>query len=631
MTPQKIAQCQKLLAEGKRISQAARAAGITDSTLRKAIERGELIEPVSVKSSEPNHPASTKAERSRRDAEAAEGMGTACTRADERMAAASGLVDGALTRFERCSDVPMGGLLAGLPALCANGLLSGIGKYLSLPKGFYGIVHILLTMAFMALARIRRPEGLRHIPPGEGGKLIGLDRMPVTSTLRDKITEMAARGNPKGWMDHLAQTWMEANPEEAGYLYIDGHVRVYHGRKEHLPRRYVSRDRLCLRGTTDYWVNDAVGNPFFVISKTITEGLGQVILDDIVPQLLNSVPNQPTQQQLEADPLLHRFVIIADREVSFESFASALWANRIGLITYRKNVTDLWPEQEFTTHTVEVPGGDTTKMNLATRETTLGSQGKSISVIEVRRLTKTGHQTAIITTAKRLGTSLTAGRMFSRWCQENYFAYMMLHFDIDGLAQYGSKAIIGTERIVNPAWRALDKQVRAARRELSQLQRQLGSDIFNNEGIDIQNKADCLENIQTAKQKWKDLCQVRKNTPKKVTLDSLPEDQRPRELLPLNKMLCDTVKMIAYRAETALVALLRPHLKKENEARALIRELFVTSADIEPDPVANTLTIRIHHMASPVNNKAIKALLQQLTELNFKHPETQQRLIYTLG
>ena len=172
MTPQKIAQCQKLLAEGKRISQAARAAGITDSTLRKAIERGELIEPVSVKSSEPNHPASTKAERSRRDAEAAEGMGTACTRADERMAAAIGLVDGALTRFERCSDVPMGGLLAGLPALCANGLLSGIGKYLSLPKGFYGIVHILLTMAFMALARIRRPEGLRHIPPGEGASLL---------------------------------------------------------------------------------------------------------------------------------------------------------------------------------------------------------------------------------------------------------------------------------------------------------------------------------------------------------------------------------------------------------------------------------------------------------------------------
>jgi len=33
----------------------------------------------------------------------------------------------------------------------------------------------------------------------------------------------------------------------------------------------------------------------------------------------------------------------------------------------------------------------------------------------------------------------------------------------------------------------------------------------------------------------------------------------------------------------ALVGLLRPHLAKEDEARALIRELFVSSADIEPD------------------------------------------------
>jgi hypothetical protein len=43
-------------------------------------------------------------------------------------------------------------------------------------------------------------------------------------------------------------------------------------------------------------------------------------------------------------------------------------------------------------------------------------------------------------------------------------------------------------------------------------------------------------------------------------------------------MLADTVKMIAYRAETALVGLIRKHLAKEDEARALIRELFVSHA-----------------------------------------------------
>ena len=96
-------------------------------------------------------------------------------------------------------------------------------------------------------------------------------------------------------MHELSQSWMEADPTEAGYLYVDGHVRVYNGDVANLPRRFVSRERLCLRGTTDYWVNDAIGRPFFVVSKAVTEGLGDTLVNDIVPHLLTSVPLQPTQ------------------------------------------------------------------------------------------------------------------------------------------------------------------------------------------------------------------------------------------------------------------------------------------------------------------------------------------------
>jgi hypothetical protein len=95
-------------------------------------------------------------------------------------------------------------------------------------------------------------------------------------------------------------------------------------------------------------------------------------------------------------------------------------------------------------------------------------------------------------------------------------------------------------------------------------------------------------------------------------------------------MLTDAVKMVAYRAETALVALVLPHLKKEEEARALIRELLVSSADIAPDEAAKTLTIRIHRMACPAHDKAVAALLDELTRLEFHHPETDAKTIYTL-
>lgn len=634
MTPEKASECGRLLDEGKSIPAAAYLTGVNESTLRKALGGGRVVRTGTlgaVVSQGFVAGGTTKSERCREDALAAEGMGTACTRADERMAAAVGLIKSAVTRFEPCRDVDMGGLLAGLPALCGNGLLSGLERHLSLPKGFYSALHVLTILGFMALARIRRPEGLRHVPPGELGKVVGLDRVPEVRTLREKIALMADNGTPQQWMRELSRSWMEADPQEAGYLYVDGHVRVYHGAGALLPRRYVSRERLCLRGTTDYWINDALGRPFFVVSKAVTDGLAATLLEEIVPELLASVPSQPTQAQLDADALLPRFVMIFDREGSTHSLLSKLWEQRIGAITYRKAVNDEWPESEFAETEVPVPGGGLTRMQLASRQTMLSGTSGSIPVLEIRCLTQTGHQTAIITTARGLQNPVLAGRMFSRWCQENFFKYMMQHYDIDGLVQYGDEEIPGTVEVVNPAWRALDKAVTDKRRSIRKLHAKLGMATLHHGGGDIQLQAETLQDIQRLETDTADLRIKRRTTPRKVPIASLPQDQRPRQLAPLGKMLTDTVKMIAYRAETALVGLLRPHLAKEDEARALIRELFVSAADIEPDKQANTLTIHIHRMACPAHDKAIGTLLAELTQLNFLHPETHARLIYQLA
>ena len=603
MTEVMRAQCGALLGEGIRPSEIALRLGINPSTLRKAITRKAIpMAPVVVAesaapgdSTEPNkspeverNQTSTKSERSLVDAQAANGIGTACTRADERVEAAFGVATSASTRFEIVSDVPMAGLLAGLPALCANGLLSGLDKHLSLPKGFYSALHILLTLAFMALGRIRRPEGLRHIPPGEFGKIIGLDRAPEVRTLREKTGLLAATGQIQAWMQDLSKSWMQADPEEAGYLYVDGHVRVYDGALANLPKRFVSRERLCLRGTTDYWINDAIGRPFFVVSKAVTEGMGEVLLKDIVPELLKSVPQQPTEKELDDDPQLHRFVIVFDRECSNYQPIAKLWEQRIGVITYRKNVKDKWPTEEFIEQVVPVLGGESTKMKLAMRQTTLNSGKQSIPVTEVRRLSDTGHQTAIITTAKKLGNTKIASRMFARWCQENFFAYMMQHYDIDGLIEYGAQEIPGTTLVVNPKRRALEKSIKQLHLTEKKHQARLAQYTLK-EDQEVQKKAECVESIQALQAELDVLRASRKETPKKVAVESLPKEQRPTELLPLSKQLSDTVKMIAYRAETAMVAMLSKHLNKEDEARALVRALFVSSGDIEP---ASSVTLR---------------------------------------
>ncbi len=637
-------QCGLLLDKGISPSEIARRVGIKHSTLRKAIARkaipvaavdiaenvtpGDSIDPNKSPNPDPSE-TSTKSERSLTDAQAADGIGTACTRADERVEAAFGLATSASTRFESVSDVPMAGLLAGLPALCANGLLSGLDKHLSLPKGFYSALHILLTLAFTALGRIRRPEGLRHIPPGEFGKVIGLDRVPEVRTLREKTGLLAASGQIQAWMQDLSKSWMDADPTEAGYLYVDGHVRVYGGEVANLPRRFVSRERLCLRGTTDYWVNDCLGRPFFVVSKAVTEGMGEALLKDIVPELLKSVPQQPTQKELDDDPQLHRFVIVFDRECSNYKLISQLWEQRIGAITYRKNVKDKWPTEEFVEEVVPVLGGDSTKMKLAMRQTILCSGKQSIPVTEVRRLTDTGHQTAIITTAKTLGNTKIASRMFARWCQENFFAYMMQHYDIDGLIEYGAQEIPGTTLVINPKWRALEKTIKQVRLTEKKHQARLAQYTLK-EDHEVQKKAECVESVQALQAELDVLRASRKETPKKVTIESLPKEQRPTELLPLSKQLSDTVKMIAYRAETAMVAMLRKYLNKEDEARALVRALFVSSGDIEPNEHSNTLTLKIHRMATPAHDKALGSLLADLTDQAFCHPETGAKMIFRL-
>ena len=102
MTADKGAECARLLAEGKRPSQVARLTGVKESTLHKAIAR-QAVPRLPASDHPSSSEGSSKSEHSREDAAAADGMGTACTRADERIKAAIGVATSASTRFEAVS------------------------------------------------------------------------------------------------------------------------------------------------------------------------------------------------------------------------------------------------------------------------------------------------------------------------------------------------------------------------------------------------------------------------------------------------------------------------------------------------------------------------------------------------
>ena len=217
-------------------------------------------------------------------------MGNGATRRLERVAAAMGDLGSAPAQFEAARDVPQGGVLWALPALLATGLLRFTEQFYALPKGFYGIDSIFLLLALMALARIPSLEQLRYVAPGEWGNLLGLDRIPEVRTLRSKLEILCREaGRAARWQAALAREWIAGLSGGDLVFYADGHVRVYHGDLTPLPRHYVARERLCLRATTDYWINAMDGQPFFYINQEVDPGLIATLRQKLVPFLEEQV------------------------------------------------------------------------------------------------------------------------------------------------------------------------------------------------------------------------------------------------------------------------------------------------------------------------------------------------------
>jgi hypothetical protein len=577
---------------------------------------------------------SSKSERTQIDSEAE--MGYATTRSLERVAAAMGALESAPIQFEPAQDVSQGGVLWALPALLATGLLSFTQQFYALPKGFYGIDSIFLLLALMALARIPSIEQLRYAAPGEWGNLLGLDRVPEVRTLRAKL-ELLCReaGRAVRWHTALAREWMARPSASDLVFYADGHVRVYHGDLTALPRHYVARERLCMRATTDYWIHAMDGQPFFYINKEVDPGLIATLRHDLVPFLERHAPLSPEwQKRMEGNPRQHRFTLVFDREAYSPELFAEMQAKRIAVVTYHKYPGEDWPAEEFSEQTVELGGGAVVRMKLAERGTRLSN---GLWVRQVRKLSAGGKQTAILSTDYEADYTRLAASMFARWSQENFFKYMREHYGLDRLVEYGTEAVPDSVRVVNPAWRQLDSQVRTLTGKRQRLLVQFAAQGLQGELSESevtryqQKKAQLQEEIEHLGKQLDQIKLQRKQTAHHVTVGELPEAERFSRLLPERKHFLDTIKLISYRAETSMSSLLRESMSRGDDTRALLRQIYSTEADLLPDADNKTLTVRLHHLTQAAHDQALLGLCNELNATETVFPGTDLRLIYKLG
>ena len=243
----------------------------------------------------------------------------------------------------------------------------------------------------------------------------------------------------------------------------------------------------------------------------------------------------------------------------------------------------------------------------------------------------------ILTTDYQAPMTALAVSLFARWSQENFFRYMREHYGLDHLAEYGTEPIPDAILVVNPEWRKLDSQIRSKTNQRYRLTALFGSLALSEDPTESefqgyqQQKGQLQEQIQHFDMEIDNLKQQRKQTAHHIPVKSLPEQDRFTRLRTERKHFVDTIKMIGYRAETCLASLLREHLARSDDARALLRQIFNNDVDLLPDFAANTLTVRLHHLAQAAHDQAVAKLCNALSETQTIFPGTNLKLVFEIG
>ena len=541
-------------------------------------------------------------------------------RRQDRLLAYLGLLDDATPLFQNVALLPRAGVLLALPALVLSGVF-GIARtvYGSLGPAFYGLRTCLVVMLLMALLRIKRSEALKEHCPAELGWMVGLDRAPEVKTLRRKLTRLAALSRATAFGHALAAQRAAERGAAMGFLYVDGHVRVYHGRHT-LPKAHVARLRLPMPATTDYWVNDASGDPLFVVTAEANAGLVKML-----PEVLAEVRSLVGERRL---------TVVFDRGGWSPKLFKTLITGGFDILTYRKGRSRPVPRKLFTRCELEVDGR-VIKYTLA--DTGVRLLKGELRLRQVTWLSDDGaHQTPILTSRRDLTPAEVAYRMFERWRQENFFKYLREEYALDALADYAVVPDDPARDVPNPHWRRLDAQLRQAKADLAKLHAAYGFEAVANPerrrptmrgGFKIAH-GQLGHEIRAALKRVTALKARRDQTPRRVPVADTVAGEVVK-LAPEKKLLTNILKLVAYQAESELVRAVAPHYKRaEDEGRTLITAAFNSTADLEATD--SELRVTIAPQSSAHRTKAITALCEELNRTNTVFPGTRLRLRYAI-
>ena len=615
-----IDRAREMLDAGRSGAAIARELGVATATFYENRKAG-VFGPAGTPDGEPAA-APAASDRAARDADdRAAPMGRAASDVAGRCAAAFGAMVEAAPAFDAPHNaVAHGGVLTALPMLLGEGLVDPARRAFRLPAGFYGLTTVLLVLALMILARIRTPEQLRFRSPGEFGRLLGLDRCPEVKTLRRKLRTLSSSlEQVRAWQRALSKQWADRDRDAMLTLAVDGHVKVYAGRKGRVPKHFVARQKLSLPATVGYWVNALGGAPVMCLHKALDPKMVKALRDDVVPELRSAGVIPPDAPDLTGKAAAAPAVtLVFDREGWSPDLFRRLAREGVAVITWHKGFKDGdWEPGRFADTEVAIHGPAAATARTVSLAEGRVELGNGLEVRQIRRRLDNGRQVAIVTTHPDMPMAEVAGAMFSRWSQENYFKYMREEFALDLFPTHDLEQLDPDAIVVNPAWRALDGELRRCNQRLGTLSRKVPS-----ENKRAGHEAATAELRATVA----DLKQRKAATPHHVKAGELPD---PLHALPISERLfLDIVRMIAYRAETRMIAPLIAAQPRLRNARKLLQGVFASPANIIPEPENGRLRVQILGLANDALDQAVQPLLDELNKTRTRFPGTELTLVY---
>ncbi|MHB1613659.1 MAG: putative transposase [Actinomycetes bacterium] len=545
-------------------------------------------------------------------------------RTAERVAARFGDLIEAPVGITEGAHLPQLGLLLALPALETTGLLQvASDTFGPMRKGFYGLRATLLAMVFLALLREPRAEGATRLPPADLGRVLGLDRAPEVKTLRRKLAELASHGKGAQLQAALGRHHVSARPEAIGFLYLDGHVRVYSGSRQ-LPKTHIARMRIAGPATEETWVGDADGDPVMVLTAAPSQSLAAE-LARLLPELRTLIgPDR-------------RCTVVFDRGGYSPAVFTEILTADFDLMTYYKGAWTRPPLSEFTTVDLTAGDGSRHRYELAERSIDLAVPAQPATATVTLRLivrrSPDGHQTPILTSRTDLTAAQVAYRMSNRWRQENYFRYAREHFALDALDSYADHEDDLARLVPNPAKARAKDHVAAARAELIDTHTAMADAIDTATRAAGRNGGKATVDptarlaVTAAEAELADAQKTSRGIATHLPLRQVRPGSRLLETE--RKLLTHAIRMSAYNSESALARLLRPHYSRsEHEGRALLREAFTLPGDLQI--IGTDLHVRLDPASAPRRSKALTGLCTDLNDTATRYPDTDLTLIYSV-